>query len=136
MQTVTGDGAPAEAALERPAVRGPVSRLRRLAVWRGRAARALLVLPVFIGLTVDAARRGPRILEFRGFYAATYAAAVVESILVWGILLYAASRRDGRWPKVLAVLFVVGETLSIGGQRYFHDQYHAYLNVDVSLFAS
>ena len=27
-------------------------------------------------------------------------------------------------------------TLSVGGQRYFHDQYNAYLNVDVSLFAS
>ena len=38
--------------------------------------------------------------------------------------------------RVFATLFVVGLTLSVGGQRYFHDQYNAYVNVDVSMFAS
>jgi hypothetical protein len=37
---------------------------------------------------------------------------------------------------VAAVLFVVMVTFTIGGQSYFFQQYNAYLNVDVSVFAS
>src|SRR5689334_23865856 len=87
-------------------------------------------------LVVDASRRGPRVLAFEGFYRWTYLASIVESVLVWGTLLYAASRRRSISSRVFSVLFVTGVTLSIGGQRYFHDQYNAYLNVDVSMFAS
>ena len=32
--------------------------------------------------------------------------------------------------------FIVGFTLAVGDQRYFHEQYNAYLNVDVSVFAT
>jgi glucan phosphoethanolaminetransferase (alkaline phosphatase superfamily) len=103
---------------------------------RRRAVPFLLFVPVLMVLVVDVSRRGRRIFAFSGFHRATYLAAIVESFVVWGTLLYAASRRRGAFANVLATLFVVGVTLSVGGQRYFHDQYNAYLNVDVSLFAT
>src|SRR5690606_41718233 len=40
----------------------------------------------------------------------------------------------GRWLSSL--LFVVFVTFAVGVQNYFFEQYNAYLNVDVSLFAS
>jgi glucan phosphoethanolaminetransferase (alkaline phosphatase superfamily) len=55
---------------------------------------------------------------------------------VWGLLLYAASRRRGWLRHVAAVLFVLMVTFSVGGQSYFFQQYNAYLNVDVSVFAT
>jgi glucan phosphoethanolaminetransferase (alkaline phosphatase superfamily) len=134
-----GDVAVEVAAEERPPLRARAvraSRLRRFAALRKWGSAALFVVPLALVLTVDVARRGPRLLAFRGFYQETYLAAILESFVVWGTLLYAASRRRGVFPRVLAVLFVFGMTMSVGGQRYFHDQYHAYLNVDVSLFAS
>jgi arylsulfatase A-like enzyme len=95
----------------------------------------LLSVPVTV-LASDLYRRGSRIRAFEGDYALSYAAAILESIVVWGVLLYAASRRRGALGWVAAILFVVFSTFAIGGQTYFFQQYHAYLNVDVSLFAS
>jgi len=126
---VGAEGASAARTVARPA-------LRRLAAARPWLARGVLVAPLLVALTVDVSRRASRLVEFSGFYRATYAAAMLESLVVWGTLLYAASRQRGMWPRFLAALFVIGLTLSVGGQRYFHDQYNAYLNVDVSLFAS
>jgi arylsulfatase A-like enzyme len=95
----------------------------------------LLAVPTVV-LATDFFRRGARIRAFEGEYALLYAAAFLESAVVWGVLLYAASRRRGALGWVAAVLFVVFSTFAIGGQTYFFQQYHAYLNVDVSLFAS
>jgi glucan phosphoethanolaminetransferase (alkaline phosphatase superfamily) len=113
-----------------------VTTLRRLAQKRRFLAPLLVLAPLACVLVVDVARRGARLLEFDGYYRLTYSAAMVESVVVWGTLLYAASRRRGVAAKIYGVLFVVFFTLAVGGQRYFHDQYNAYLNVDVSLFAS
>jgi glucan phosphoethanolaminetransferase (alkaline phosphatase superfamily) len=122
---------------ERPSVQvaGHVS-LRRLAKVRPWVTFALLLMPLLTVLSVDVARRGSRLVALSGFYRMTYVASVLESFLVWGTLLYAASRRRGALSGFFAGLFVIGLTLSVGGQRYFHDQYNAYLNVDVSLFAT
>ncbi len=133
MQSATENRPDGEAV---PLARPRTLQLRKLSYYRRLAARALLLVPVGMVLVVDVARRGPRILGFTGLYRETYLAAILESTVVWATLLYAASRRRGVWPKVLGVLFVVAITLTVGGQRYFHDQYKAYLNVDVSLFAS
>ncbi len=95
----------------------------------------LLVVPV-LDVVLDFWRRGARIRAFEQFYALTYLGSFVESILVWGVLLYAASRRRGWLRHVAAVLFVVMVTFTVGGQSYFFQQYNAYLNVDVSVFAS
>jgi len=137
MQGLSEDTAPGRTSgLSAPLPRGRAARLRRLAVVRSRTAGLLLLAPTAMIVVVDVMRRLPRIAAFRGFYAGTYAAAVLESLLVWGTLLYAASRRRGASANVLGALFVIGITLTVGGQRYFHDQYNAYLNVDVSLFAT
>lgn len=116
----------------------PAWRARRRRVRRARKAVGLFLLltPVVGVVAVDASRRAELLGTFQGYYRWTYLGAVVESLLLWGTLLYAASRRSG-WARWLAAaLFVVGVTFSFGGQAYFYSQYHAYLNVDVSVFAS
>lgn len=113
------------------------ARMRRLARVR-RVGVPLLyaALPALV-LSLDFARRGDRIAEFESEYLLTYGAALVESIVVWSALLYAASRRQASFGRGLSTtLLVVFATLAIGGQTYFYQQYHAYLNVDVSVFAS
>jgi glucan phosphoethanolaminetransferase (alkaline phosphatase superfamily) len=135
MQSATENPPNGERAGTEPVVR-PSAALRKLVPVRRAVALALLVAPVAMVLTVDLARRAPRVLGFRGLYGWTYLGAIAESTVVWGTLLYAASRRRGAWARVLSVLFVIALTLVVGGQRYFHDQYKAYLNVDVSLFAT
>ncbi len=105
-------------------------RVRRIGVW------VLLCLPTLASVIIDFARRGQRIEELTWRYRGYYALAVLESLLVWAVLLYAASRRRGVMRWLAAVLFVVGVTFTFGGQEYFFEQYNAYLNIDVSRFAS
>jgi len=95
----------------------------------------LLAVPVLV-VAVDLARRGPRLARLEAAYLFTYFGAIVESCVLWGTLLYAASSRTGRLPLFNAVLFVAALTLTVGGQTYFFEQYNAYLNIDVSVFAS
>ncbi|HLV19698.1 MAG TPA: sulfatase-like hydrolase/transferase [Polyangiaceae bacterium] len=121
--------APHTAPLPRRAARKTVARRRLL-------ARALLLCPVAGVVAGDVALRGERLLALSAFHGLTYALAVIESGLLWGVLLFAASRRRGWAAKLLGGVFVVMSTLALGGQRYFHEQYNAYLNVDVSVFAS
>ncbi|MEB2312656.1 MAG: sulfatase-like hydrolase/transferase [Sorangiineae bacterium] len=105
-------------------------RLRRAAAW------ALLCAPTAASIAIDFARRGERIELLTWRYRGYYALAALESLVVWGVLLYAASRRRGRMRWVAAALFLVGVTFTFGGQAYFFSQYNAYLNTDVSRFAS
>ena len=118
------------------AVGGRRNLLSKLSHYRRYLSWGLLLVPTISVVVIDFMRRGERLAKLTPQYQATYAYAVLESIVVWSILLYAASRRRG-WSRWLnAVLFVVALTFSFGGQKYFYDQYNAYLNVDVSLFAS
>lgn len=112
------------------------ARLRRLSRGRRWIAWALILVVPLVVVALDFKRRGPRIRAFEQFYALTYLGSVAESLCVWGLLLYAAARRRGWLRHVAAVLFVLMVTFSIGGQTYFFQQYNAYLNVDVSIFAS
>lgn len=99
-----------------------------------------MAAPTALVIGLDLGRRGERITSFDAYHAMTYAASALEALAVWGVLLIAASRRGrkekrpGRW--VWRVLFVLLFTFAIGGQTYFYQQYHAYLNVDVSRFAT
>ena len=93
------------------------------------------MVPLLVVL-LDFKRRGARIRAFEHDYVITYLASLAESFAVWGLLLYAASRRRGWFRHVAAVLFVLMVTFTVGGQSYFFQQYNAYLNVDVSVFAS
>lgn len=127
---------PAEAVATALDERRAGSRLRSLVVWRKRAALLLMLVVPLASVALDFARRGARIRAFPHDYVATYFASLVESVIVWGVLLYAAGRRRGAMRHVAAALFVVMVTFAVGGQSYFFQQYHAYLNVDVSVFAT
>jgi arylsulfatase A-like enzyme len=96
----------------------------------------ILLSPSLLVLGFDLERRGPRLIELRGVYVLTYLAAVAEGSLVWASLIYAATRRRGALRFLSAGLFVLALTFTVGGQSYFFEQYNAYLNLDVSLFAS
>jgi glucan phosphoethanolaminetransferase (alkaline phosphatase superfamily) len=115
------------------------ARLRWLTRW-SRARRFVgpglfLVLPISV-VALDLARRSERVLAFEGDFRFTYLAAFVESLVVWGLLLYAASAQRGKLRLVATVLFAAFGTFAIGGQIYFFEQYGAYLNTDVSVFAA
>jgi glucan phosphoethanolaminetransferase (alkaline phosphatase superfamily) len=99
------------------------------------AVGALAALPLTV-VALDFSRRGERVLEFDRDYRLTYLAAFIESLAVWGTLLYAACRQRGVARRVYAVLFTVFGTFAVGGQTYFFQQYGAYLNTDVSVFAT
>ncbi len=111
---------------------------RRLVVRRKRRIMAALVLlaPGTVSLVSDLAHRGRRIVAFDVYHGATYLGALIESFAIGAFLLAGASRRRSRWAWVLGCLFAVELTAAIGGQHYFFEQYNAYLNTDVSEFAS
>lgn len=104
--------------------------------WRSSLGVLLLITAPLLVVGVDLQRRGARLLQLESSYWLTYLGAIVESCVLWGTLLYAASCGRGALPALNAILFVLALTLTVGGQAYFFEQYNAYLNVDVSLFAS
>jgi glucan phosphoethanolaminetransferase (alkaline phosphatase superfamily) len=112
------------------------ARLQRLTPKRRLFAPLLLLVPTLVVLGMDLARRGSRLEGLDAWHKGYYVASLLEGALVWGVLLHAASRRRGALRWLAAVLFVVGFTFAVGGQTYFYSQYNAYLNLDVSLFAS
>jgi glucan phosphoethanolaminetransferase (alkaline phosphatase superfamily) len=111
-------------------------RLRRWARFRRYSAVPLLLFVPLVVLALDVRRRGERIVAFDRDYALSYALAFLESLVLWGLLVFAASRRRGAGRTLSTLLFAVFATFAIGGQTYFFQQYNAYLNVDVSLFAT
>ena len=112
------------------------ARLQRLTRKRRLLAPLLLLVPTLVVLGMDLSRRSARLEGLDGWHKGYYVASLIEGTLVWGVLLHAASRRRGALPWVAAALFVIGFTFAVGGQTYFFSQYNAYLNLDVSLFAS
>ncbi len=105
-------------------------RRRRIATW------AILAAPMLASLVLDVTHRPHRLELLTWKYRGFYALAALESLVVWGLLLYAASRRRGVMRWVATALFVIGMTCALGGQAYFFDQYNVYLDIDVSRFAS
>src|SRR5690606_12103760 len=81
-------------------------------------------------------RRWARLAQMDQYNWGAYLGSIVEACVVWGVLVFAASRRRGWGAWTSAALFVFFITFAVGGQTYFFEQYNAYLNVDVSLFAS
>jgi glucan phosphoethanolaminetransferase (alkaline phosphatase superfamily) len=131
---VTTKGYPVDTVLT-PSVPRP-SRLRMLARVRRKLAPAILVLPALLVVALDARIRGDRLAALTPKYYVSYAAAFVESAVLWGLLLHAASARRGAFRWIAAVLFVVLATLALGGQLYFHRAYSTYLNLDATLFGT
>ena len=115
---------------------GRFAGLRRVARQRRLYARLLLGVGSAVVLGMDLSRRSARLASLDLEHHLLYLASFAESVIVWSVLLHAAARRRGVLPWVAAVLFVIAFTFSVGGQTYFYSQYNAYLNLDVSLFAS
>lgn len=122
--------------MPRATVLAPVKTRARLRRRRRFVSALILLTPGVLSLGSDILHRGHRIATFDGYHSATYVGAALESFVLGSVLLAAASRRRGFWPKALASLFALALTASIGGQHYFFQQYNAYLNSDVSEFAS
>jgi len=131
-------GTPAErqAAAESSPRLGKGQRLRRLAFLRRRLKWLVLATPVLLVLAVDVWIRGSRLAELRGKFLGSYAAAIIESAVLWGVLLFSASARRGSIRWVSATLFVLLSTITVGSQIYFHRCYSTYVNLDALLFAT
>lgn len=112
------------------------AKLRRLARQRRLLAPLLMLGATGVVVSMDLARRSARLASLDAWHQAAYLASLCESCLVWSVLLHAAARRRGGLRWLAAALFVIAFTFTVGGQTYFFSQYNAYLNLDVSLFAS
>lgn len=119
-----------------PASRSKTQRLRYFARLRQRFSRAFLLTPALLVLTVDLMIRGDRLLDLRGKYIGSYLGALVESTILWGLLLFAASARRGALRWITAVLFVSLAAFALGGQIYFQRIHSTYINLDALLFAT
>jgi glucan phosphoethanolaminetransferase (alkaline phosphatase superfamily) len=119
-----------------PLVSNRFAGLQRLAQFRRLLAPLLLLVPTAVVLGMDFSRRSARLAGLDRAHQGLYLASLIEGLVVWTALLHAAARRQGGWRWVAAVLFVIGFTFTVGGQTYFYSQYNAYLNLDVSLFAT
>ncbi len=113
-----------------------VRSLRNFAQWRRRYGFLVFLLPAALIVATDIAIRGGRITELPPHYLGSYLAAVVESGLFWGLLLFAATTRRGAFRYVATALFVVLSVCAMGTQVYFHSSYSTYLNLDATLFGT
>jgi glucan phosphoethanolaminetransferase (alkaline phosphatase superfamily) len=109
---------------------------RRTLTLQAWLAPVVLLLPTLTVLVFDWWHRQAQIRAFSDLHRLTYAAAALESAVLWSVLLGLASRRRGRARWYAAGLFVLLWSTTVAGQGYFHEQYNAYLNADVSVFAS
>jgi len=110
--------------------------LRALARRPGLRAALVLALPAVLVVISDMALRGGRVVDFPVKYFGSYAAAFVESGVLWGLLLYVASARRGKLRWVAGGVFVALATFAVGTQLYFYQQYSTYLNLDATLFGT
>ncbi len=78
----------------------------------------------------DLLRRAAHIVAFDPEHRYGYLGSVAESLLVWAILLYVASRRRGLVQVVLAPIFVLLFTLAAGVEGAFDAIYGVYLSID------
>lgn len=101
-----------------------------------RTTTAILLAPLLVVLVFDARVRGERFASFSGLDWASYAASALLGASVWATLLCGLATRTPIARVASLVTFVVFFTITLGGQAYFFEQYDAYLNTDVSRFAT
>lgn len=109
---------------------------RMLVVARRRYGLLIVLAPLLVVIAVDVATRGERLRAMPAKYFLSYAAAMVESGILWGSLLVATTARRGVGRWFFSFLFVFLFTLALGVQTYFHGQYATYLNLDATLFGT
>lgn len=118
-----------------PARRRKHHRKLRGRIRRRRALWVLLVLalPTLWMLYGEMVRRGGAILAFPGKYVASYLGGVAQSLVFWGVLLYAASRRGGLVARIMTGLFFTAFVVVMGSEGAFHAVWNTYLCIDGQL---
>lgn len=81
----------------------------------------------------DAIRRGGAILAFETKYRFSYAGGVAQSLIFWGVLLFAASRRRTMLASWFAGLFYALFVVVMGSEGAFHAVWNVYLCIDGQL---
>lgn len=92
-----------------------------------------LGLPTAWMLYGEMIRRGGAIAAFPGKYVASYLGGVAQSVVFWGVLLYAASRRGGLAAKIMTGLFLTLFVVVMGAEGAFHAVWNTYLCIDGQL---
>lgn len=113
-----------------------VERLRRVHRKRKALVPLLLLGPALLVLVLDMILRGSRFSDFTGGEWSSYLGSIVKGMILWAVLLFAAAGRSGVGAWVARGGFLFFFTVAFGGQAYFFQQYSAYLNSDVSRFAT
>ncbi|MBM4357673.1 MAG: sulfatase-like hydrolase/transferase [Deltaproteobacteria bacterium] len=109
---------------------------RRGARWRRRlAGLGCLVAPGAWIALADVGRRLEHLATFDRLHLKAYAATVIVSAALWGVLIYVASRRRGLVRDLAAGLFVAGITLTVGVQSAFFSLYDTYFSHDSAIYA-
>jgi len=87
-------------------------------------------------LLSDVFVRGSRLAQFGRPEWGRYALSLGVSVLFWAALLYGAARSQRTLRWVYAGLFLTFFTLALGGQHYFFQQFHVYINRHVAQYAT
>jgi glucan phosphoethanolaminetransferase (alkaline phosphatase superfamily) len=95
----------------------------------------VLVAPAFAVMSCDVARRPRHLATFDPLHVKAYLATVAASVILWLVLLLAASPRRGLVRQLAAGLFVTGFTLTNGVQSGFFSLYDIYFSHDPAIFA-
>ncbi|EYF00741.1 Sulfatase [Chondromyces apiculatus DSM 436] len=96
----------------------------------------MLLAPGVILLASDVVRRWRHIHTFDRIHALGYAATVAASLVVWALLLHAASPRRGVVRQVAAGVFVAFFTLAAGVQGAYHGLYNLYCSHDSQIHSA
>ena len=113
-----------------PSARRERARARRL---RRLAGVAALLAPWLWIMATDWFRRPRHLLRFDRVHALGYAGGCAESLALWSVLLYVASRRRGLLRGPVGAIFVALYALAVGVEGGFFSFYNVYLSIDGQL---
>ncbi len=78
-------------------------------------------------------RRGPSIAKFPVKYLGSYAGGIAQSLVFWGVLVFAASRARGFVASLMGGLFLATFVVVLGAESAFHAFWNTYLCIDGQL---
>lgn len=95
-----------------------------------------LLLPSVFVLFDDVHRRFEQMANYQGSDWVHYGLSLGLSLCLWSALLFGFARTRGVISALYGSIFATFFTLAVGGQQYFFQQNHAYLNRHVAQFAT
>lgn len=102
---------------------------RRRALW----VMGLCAAPTLWMAFGEIIRRADSIAAFPLKYVGSYAGGIAQSLVFWGVLVYAASRRKGFVASLMTGLFFTVFVLIMGSEGAFHAVWNTYLCIDGQL---